>query len=1267
MHEVGFRLAGRPGDGAKMGTRDDDGTPPTVNASEPPETWLREAARVSVADAADLSTPVRLGESLVGKLLKDRFFVERHLGKGGMGEVFVAHDRKRDARVALKTLLRFDSAEVYRFKKEFRALAELSHPGLVQLHDLYVDDEPFLFTMDLIDGRPFDAHVGRPAPLDLASTVKPGAAVRAAPAALPSRKGTVQEGVLRPALSQLASAVKAMHDAGKVHRDLKPSNVLVTSSGRVVVLDFGLIGELPEGQGPLSIEAGVRGTPGFIAPEVLSGEPATEAADWYAVGVMLYLCLSGQLPYGGTPRDMMIAARIHEARPLSRDADLPPDLKELCQALLARERRERAGHAEIEACCGQRLSIGMLSPVRRTKLVGRSDELGQLETAYQEVLAGRPSVAVVHGASGVGKTALVEEFLSHGAVEATVVRGRCYRSESMPFKALDPIVDALSVLLRTMDPAGVERVLPQRTDALLRLFPVLERVEAIAARSQRRALPEDEGRVRVLGVRALEELFGRLSDVSPLVVFIDDVQWGDLDSARVLSLLLGSGSAPAMLVVLSARTGEAEAFFDVLGQHEDLSQHDIALEPLDEDSSTVVARECAPELGEALASDVVRRASGNPFLIEQFALGASRDAGATEDADAGVLARVGRLPRSEHAALELISLCGAPVPMRWVAELLPALEDPFSVVESLCRKRLLRAQGTGDDERLAPYHDRLAELVSARIDAREASRLHAALSQRLERESEVDHEALVRHLLGCGRVERAVESAARGVVQAKGRLAFLQAAALQEIVLQHAVLPPAEQMDLLEQRAELLALGGRGGDAAEAFELAARAADATSRAHLQRRAGEQLLLSGRIDQGMERLKGALASMPSEADRNYVADVIEGDPGRLILGKNRSTDRAAQAGGAEASDLYWSVAVALLGVDQESTGWVAMQLGSALSSGDTDTLIRALALYMVSKFEDVRGSPMAHGSAFIGLSGLAKDRECGPYAEGFRLLALGMMKGGFRETSSDESVELFRRAGETFRDRCSGAFREAAMAGRYEASALSHRGRWHELGARLKQWHREAEAQNNLFSLAFLGTMGTYLRLRQDEPGRARADLDRTLRLWKRQRFDQVKSEAIYGLTAVERYEGGTGRIALGRPDVPSARQGVVPRILVWTELGEAARDSNGRDGRLKWLTSEIERLSYMRKSSMWLDAVRAALCHLRGNHGEACRLLESAVRHPHALFPGYPAVLKRRRGELLGGDAGRRLVVEADEELKRAGIRNPAAWMRMYAPGFGRT
>src|SRR5258708_2726506 len=193
-------------------------------------------------------TPLAAPESSGGT---GRFPVQRRLGAGSCGVVYDALDRERNTRVALKTLRVGTGRTLYRFKQEFRALADVSHPNLVSLYELLAEGEQWFFTMERIDGVTFLEHVrggeadGASSAFSSPTTPEVGAFMRgesswseagfvtALPTALPPGAPVAPiVDRLRAALRQLAEGVCALHSAGKLHRDIKPSNVLVTAEGR---------------------------------------------------------------------------------------------------------------------------------------------------------------------------------------------------------------------------------------------------------------------------------------------------------------------------------------------------------------------------------------------------------------------------------------------------------------------------------------------------------------------------------------------------------------------------------------------------------------------------------------------------------------------------------------------------------------------------------------------------------------------------------------------------------------------------------------------------------------------------------------------------------------------------------------------------------------------------------------------------------------------------------------------------------------------------
>jgi serine/threonine protein kinase len=193
---------------------------------------------------------------------------------------------------------------------------------------------------------------------------------------------------LEAAFPQLVEGVAALHRAGSIHRDLKPSNVLVSSSGRVVLLDFGLVLDIGGDRTLQSLQ--VAGTPAYMSPEQAAGLPLTAASDWYSVGVMLFQCLTGELPFFGTFLELIAAKKSAEAPQPSRFVSgVPGHLDSLCRDLLHRDAASRPGSEEILA----RLGNSSASAARVTPAPARTSPATLFIGREREMTGcGRPSI-----------------------------------------------------------------------------------------------------------------------------------------------------------------------------------------------------------------------------------------------------------------------------------------------------------------------------------------------------------------------------------------------------------------------------------------------------------------------------------------------------------------------------------------------------------------------------------------------------------------------------------------------------------------------------------------------------------------------------------------------------------------------------------------------------------------------------------------------------------------------------------------------------------
>lgn len=299
----------------------------------------------------DVHESVQIGSDFLG------YRIEELIGRGGMGVVYRAQDLRLKRPVALKFVapsLARDARFRERFARESELVMSLEHPNVVPIYDAGDVDGRVYLAMRLVDGN------------DLGSLIRAEGALEAARAIA---IGT-----------QIAAALDAAHARGLVHRDVKPSNVLLDGSEHVYLADFGLTRRLDDQTAELSDDRSV-GTPAYLAPEQLEGRPLDGRADGYALGCLLYECLTGEPVF---PRDSRLAvawAHLEDEppRPSRRNTALPEAIDAVIAKALAKDPEGRfASCAALVGAAGRALGLGTTraSHRRRTLLIAGAVALG---------------------------------------------------------------------------------------------------------------------------------------------------------------------------------------------------------------------------------------------------------------------------------------------------------------------------------------------------------------------------------------------------------------------------------------------------------------------------------------------------------------------------------------------------------------------------------------------------------------------------------------------------------------------------------------------------------------------------------------------------------------------------------------------------------------------------------------------------------------------------------------------------------------------------
>ncbi len=792
-----------------------------------------------------------------------RYRILRVLGQGGMGVVYEAMDIERGHPVALKTVRAPSPELIYRLKREFRTLAELAHPNLITLYDLTVTERSCFFTMELVEGADLLEWIrGKPAgsnqdtlppledePLRDAACTRPG--------------GTFDETRLRSAFGQLALGVHVLHEAGQMHRDIKPTNVRVTPQGRVVLLDFGLALATDQHD---STAGKVVGTVAYMSPEQALGDPSVGiATDWYAIGAVLYEVLTGTVPFQGPVLRVLADKQTKEAAPpSSRQAGLPADLDALCVALLRRNAADRPLGPEVLRRLGVAVEDGVssscLSVIHAAPFTGRTQELAYLEATWDAVAREGLQIALVSGPAGSGKTALVralDERLETRGAQAIVLAGRCFARENVPYDALDGVVDGLCRVWARLPGEEALALLPDTDGWLLsRLFPVLGRVSVVARAPVERRLTTDAQALRTRAFGALRQVLCKLAAKRPVLLQLDDLQWIDPDTLALLEELLRPPNAPRMLAVLAARDDDLEALSRLATRYARDATH-VSLRPLDRASTEELARSLlGPAATPALCKRIARASRGSPVFATELAryvltVGASAMTDEPIRLEQAILARIGALGEHARRVVDLLAVSRSPLTLR-ALQVASGLE-PASLDRAV---RLLRVhhvvvgQGVRQEDSLEIPSAKVREAAFCALSREAVKAAHRQIASALVETGDGTSEALAVHWLAAGASELGASHARAAADEAFACLDFARAARFYELVLQHASLPREARAALLVSHGDALSFGGRPREAAREMMSAAELVSATQGLSLRRRAAEELLRGGYVEEGL---------------------------------------------------------------------------------------------------------------------------------------------------------------------------------------------------------------------------------------------------------------------------------------------------------------------------------------------------------------------------------------------------------------------------------
>src|SRR5687767_12063081 len=379
----------------------------------------------SVPDPVVSSSDAEL-HAHVERVLSANYELDREIGRGGMGIVYKARDRRLKRPVAVKLLppeLAFRSEIRSRFLKEAETAAQLSHPNIVPIYSVDEQNGLVYFVMAFVDGENLGARLHARGRMDPTET--------------------------RRILKEVAEALAYAHERGVVHRDIKPDNILLCADddGRVMVTDFGIARAVTEGADSRLTATGMAiGTPAYMSPEQSMGEREIDGrSDLYALGVVGYQMLSGELPFNASSTPALLVKQISE-RPTPVDVhrpDAPPDLARAVMMLLEKEPANRFPTADALVVA---LDTGDVPELPESSFRHEPGRLGSMQ------LSGRDSRPMAGGADADYGVVTPEDELRWADKPVAD-----FRKKLAPFFAVSAVVTVLAVfgVLNLMGIVGI--------------------------------------------------------------------------------------------------------------------------------------------------------------------------------------------------------------------------------------------------------------------------------------------------------------------------------------------------------------------------------------------------------------------------------------------------------------------------------------------------------------------------------------------------------------------------------------------------------------------------------------------------------------------------------------------------------------------------------------------------------------------------------------------------------------------------------------------
>jgi hypothetical protein len=1004
---------------------------------------------------------------------------------------------------------------------------------------------------------------------------------------------------------------------------------------------------------------------------------------------VLFEALTGAVPFVGMPLEVLMRKQRDDApSPRVRAPGAPADLVELCAALLERHADARPGGSDVIARLGGAVAVPMTlatPPSGHTTappFVGRRKEQAQLREALAAARDGHAVLVALTGESGVGKSALARHFAERVRLdepETVVLEARCFERESAHFKAADGLMESLASYLSRRPPDEVAALMPLKVGLLTQLFPSMLRVDAIARAPLAVPYVKDPQELRQRVFTAFRELLQRLSERRPLILLIDDLHWADADSLALLGATLRPPGAPGALALCTARK-LPDAVRDM-----QLDVREVPLDVLPQEQAADLAAALLRRAGGAEGADpveIAREAGGQPMFIDELVRHVAAHgpgAGGARRLEDAIWSRISGLPTITRRTLELVAMAGTPLRQDTAAVAAGLSGDELQrQIAALRAANLVRTSGARVTDLIEPFHGRIRDVLLDYLDPEHVRELHRALAVAIEATDRDDDESLADHWAGAGDPRRAAEHADRASARAFENVAFDRAARMAQTALTLGDFPPERRAKLWRRLAEAHANAGHGRDAAAAFLDAASLARPAEALALRRRAAEQFLRVGFIDEGVAIAREVLAAVgepyPASSRRALLSLLRRRAHLRLRgLGFRERDESQVSASKLAVVDACWSLGQGLATVDfLRGADFQARHLLRALDAGEPYRIARGLAIEAAqAAVKGERSGPRV--DKLLGQARGLAERSPNPQALGIVLVAQGVssfLRGRWREaTATLDAAEAH------LRDKCVDVAWDLASAQCFAMWGSILRGDLEDASRRQARIAREAAERANLYlEVNAVVGLASFVWFARDDAEAYRAAASAAMKRWTHQGFQLQHAYDAMAAAQTDLYLGdglaANRRMTTVWPFLEDSMLLRVKSVRVHAHyirataaLGAVAAGApNGE----VLLATAMRDARVLEREPGWSvplgKLVRAGVHAARGERVQADELLEQgavlAAEHDVMLY----ACCARLQLARLRGEDGRALFGEASAALARCGVRKPETMADMLVP-----